>query len=43
MSIKLKTEYAIEKGLGGIMFWQLRSDAEKDGLLDAIHEVVSKQ
>lgn len=42
-SIKLKTEYAIEKGLGGIMFWQLRSDAEKDGLLDAIHEVVSKQ
>ena len=42
-SIKLKTEYAIENGLGGIMFWQLRSDAEKDGLLDAINEVVSKQ
>jgi len=41
-SIKLKTQYAIEKGLGGIMFWQLRSDAEKDGLLDAIHEVVSE-
>ncbi len=42
-SIKLKTEYAIEHGLGGIMFWQLRSDAEKDGLLDAIYEVVSEK
>lgn len=42
-SIKLKTEYAIETGLGGIMFWQLRSDAEKNGLLDAIHEVVINQ
>jgi chitinase len=39
-SIKLKTEYAIDTGLGGIMFWQLRGDAEKDGLLDAINEVV---
>jgi chitinase len=43
MSIKLKTEYAMEKGLGGIMFWQLRGDAEKDGLLDAIYEVVKDQ
>ena len=42
-SIQLKTEYAIENGLGGIMFWQLRSDAEEDGLLDAIYEVVSEQ
>ncbi len=42
-SIKLKTEYAKEHGLGGIMFWQLRSDAEKDGLLDAIYEVVSEK
>ena len=41
-SIQLKTKYAIENDLGGIMFWQLRSDAEKDGLLDAIYEVVSK-
>jgi chitinase len=39
-SIKLKTDYAIENGLGGIMFWQLRGDAEKDGLLDAIDKVV---
>jgi chitinase len=42
-SIKLKTEYAIEHGLCGIMFWQLRSDAEKDGLLNAIYEVVSEK
>jgi len=42
-SIRLKTEYAIDNGLGGIMFWQLRSDAEKDGLLDAIHEVASSR
>ena len=42
-SIKLKTEYAIQIGLAGIMFWQLRGDAEKDGLLDAIDEVVRGQ
>jgi len=42
-SIKLKTEYAVKTGLGGIMFWQLRGDAEKDGLLDAIDEVVKGQ
>jgi chitinase len=37
-SIQLKTKYAIEKKLGGIMFWQLASDMYKEGLLDAIHE-----
>jgi chitinase len=42
-SIKLKTQYAIDNGLSGIMFWQLRSDAKEDGLLDAIHEVVIGQ
>jgi chitinase len=42
-SIQLKTQYAIDNGLGGIMFWQLRSDAKKDGLLDAIHEVVKRE
>lgn len=41
-SIRLKTEYAIERDLGGIMFWQLRGDSEKNGLLDAIYEVVSE-
>lgn len=35
-SIQLKTKYAIENKLGGIMFWQLRDDAYTEGLLDAI-------
>ena len=42
-SIKLKTEYAIKSGLGGIMFWQLRGDAEDNGLLNAIYDVVKDQ
>lgn len=37
VSVRLKTEFAIENGLGGIMFWQLRGDTDKNGLLDAIH------
>jgi chitinase len=37
VSIRLKTEFAANTGLGGIMFWQLGSDADKDGLLDAIY------
>jgi len=36
VSISLKTRYVIDKGMGGIMFWQLVGDAEKDGLVDAI-------
>lgn len=35
-SMGLKTKYALEKGLGGIMFWQLTSDSYADGLLDTI-------
>jgi chitinase len=35
-SIELKTKYAREKGLNGIMFWQLHDDSFSDGLLDAI-------
>ncbi len=35
-SIALKTKYAVEKKLGGIMFWQLYDDAFHDGLLDMI-------
>jgi len=38
-SIALKTKYAIEHGLGGIMFWELDYDAFNNGLLDAIDEV----
>jgi len=37
MSVRLKTKYAAELGLGGIMFWQLGSDAPEDGLVDAIY------
>jgi chitinase len=37
VSIRLKTEYAINTGLGGIMFWSLGSDTPKDGLVDAIY------
>lgn len=35
-SMALKTKYAIDKGLGGIMFWELTSDLYSNGLLDAI-------
>lgn len=38
-SVGLKTKYVIDKGLGGIMFWQLRDDAYADGLLNAIDAV----
>ncbi len=38
-SVGLKTKYVIDKGLGGIMFWQLRDDAYEDGLLKAINDV----
>jgi chitinase len=50
LSVSLKTKYAKEKGLGGIMFWQLaedvptkaklgRKEGEKtEGLLDAIYK-----
>jgi chitinase len=36
LSIRLKTEYAIRKGLGGVMFWQLAEDKFTGGLLDVI-------
>lgn len=37
-SIRLKTRYAIDRHLGGVMFWELANDAYSDGLLDAIYE-----
>lgn len=43
VSARLKTEYALKNGLGGIMFWQLRLDTEDYDLLDAIHETASQQ
>jgi len=38
-SIQLKTKYAMDKKLGGIMFWQLRDDNFTEGLLNAIDEI----
>lgn len=35
-SVKAKAAYVREQGLGGIMFWQLKDDKPKGGLLDAI-------
>ncbi len=35
-SVALKTQYAIDNELGGIMFWQLAEDTYEDGLLAAI-------
>lgn len=41
VSVALKTRYAIDKRLGGIMFWELGNDTKEEGsLLDAIHKVV---
>lgn len=37
-SVALKTKYVREKGLGGIMFWQLGSDTDSNGLLQAIFD-----
>lgn len=38
-SVRLKTLYAIRKGLGGVMFWQLMDDRFfSGGLLDVIYE-----
>ncbi len=41
-SLTLKTQYAKEAGLGGIMFWQLTSDTRDYILLDAIYQETKK-
>ena len=38
-SIELKTKYAEDKGLGGIMFWELVYDTFENGLLEVIDKV----
>ncbi|MEK6482084.1 glycoside hydrolase family 18 protein [Catalinimonas sp. 4WD22] len=44
LSLKLKTEYAIEKDLGGIMFWQLTNDTQEDNsLVDAIYNAATQE
>ena len=37
-SMRLKTAYAADKKLNGIMFWQLGEDTYSNGLLDVIYE-----
>jgi chitinase len=41
-SIKLKTKYALEQKLGGIMFWQLTDDRKEGGMLHAITEGIGE-
>lgn len=41
-SVALKTKYAYEEKLGGIMFWKLNGDIYKNGLLDAINKEYKK-
>jgi chitinase len=42
--MRLKTAYAIDERLNGIMFWQLGDDTFSKGLLDVIYEEkVSKE
>ena len=38
LSVRLKTSYAKNNGLAGIMFWQLGGDNPEGGLLHAIYE-----
>jgi chitinase len=40
-SVVAKTRYAINRRLGGIMFWQLCDDKVKGGLLNAIYQTIS--
>lgn len=43
VSVALKTRYTMEKGLGGIMFWELGNDTKEAGsLLDAIYKAAKE-
>lgn len=42
-SMMLKTKYAADNNLGGIMFWQLGDDQPKKGLLYAIDEALQSK
>ncbi|MDC1459404.1 glycosyl hydrolase family 18 protein [Flavobacteriaceae bacterium] len=39
-SIKLKSQYALDKKLGGIMFWQLMNDQKRNGLLSTMVKTI---
>ncbi len=40
-SIELKTKYVMDKGLGGIMFWEITNDIHKGGLVDVINKTIA--
>lgn len=42
-SVALKTQYAVSRKLGGIMFWQLADDKYRRGLLDEIYDAAQKK
>ncbi len=42
ISVSLKTQYAIRRRLGGIMFWQLSDDTFSDGLMQVIFDTKRK-
>jgi chitinase len=42
-SLALKTKYAMEQKLNGIMFWELSQDTYQDGLVETIYSVKSSQ
>ncbi|PZX51341.1 glycoside hydrolase family 18 protein [Algoriphagus chordae] len=43
VSVALKTKYTMDKGLGGIMFWELGNDTKEEGsLLDAIYKAAKE-
>lgn len=41
-SVTLKTQYAMRRKLGGIMFWQLGDDRYQKGLLDVVHRAAGR-
>jgi chitinase len=42
VSIRVKTEYAVKKGIGGVMFWQMTEDRFSGGLLDVIDDTKTR-
>ncbi|HUR65713.1 MAG TPA: glycoside hydrolase family 18 protein [Chitinophagaceae bacterium] len=42
LSVALKTKYALDNGLNGIMFWELVLDKKHDGMVDLIDRVVKE-
>jgi chitinase len=42
-SVTEKTQYVIDHGMDGIMFWELTGDVPKNGLLEAIDKVAENK